>query len=55
MKKISLSIAALMMTATLYAEADFNTVQNMIGKGQYQSALTALQIIDKNHPMSSKV
>ena len=55
MKRISLSIAALMMTATLYAEADFNTVQAMIGKGEYQTALNALQIIEKNHPGMAKV
>ena len=51
MKKILLTVLA---TLSLYAEASFDQVQNLIDKQEYKQAKLALTIITQNHPDSSK-
>lgn len=56
MKKSLLKLCLVALTAiSLHAEADFDAVQNLIGSGKYEQALSALKVIAKNHPNSAKV
>lgn len=56
MKKSLLKLCLVALTAiSLHAEADFDSVQNLIGSGKYEQALTTLKVIAKNHPNSAKV
>lgn len=56
MKNSLVKLCLVAITAiSLHAEADFDTVQNLIGSGKYQQALDSLKVIAKNHPNSAKV